>query len=174
MSALVVDASAALALVLGQAGGEATREHLDDQARTSASTLVSELFWLEVVNVMAHRHRLPPATIVEAIYELDQFGFTTTAAGRPAVLAVIDAVGRWGLSAYDAHYLVLAESSDARLLTADAAMAAAAGDRAILVGADGGVAQERPRYRADPPWTTWAGAARYLEELRADYGSPSG
>lgn len=168
MSALVVDASAVLALLLGQAGGDATREHLHDHARRGAAILVPDLFWLEVVNGLAHRHRLPPAAIVEAMYELDQFGFRTAAVGRPTVLAVIDAVGRWGLSAYDAQYLVLAESSDAGLLTADAALANAAGVRAILVGSTGGVAEERPRYRADPPWSAWRGAARYLVELRTE------
>jgi predicted nucleic acid-binding protein len=128
---------------------------------------VPPLFWLEVVNVLAFRHRYRPGAIVEAVYELEQVGIATAEVGRPAVLAVIDAVGRFGLTAYDAAYLVLAESADASLLTADVNLASAAGDRAILVGADGGVAEASAPYAADASWATWKGAAAYLAELRS-------
>jgi len=59
------------------------------------------------------------------------------------------------LTAYDAAYLVLAETSDAQLLTADAALAAAAGDRAILITEADGVGEGRVPYRADPAWADW-------------------
>jgi predicted nucleic acid-binding protein len=130
--------------------------------------LVPPIFWLEIVNVLARRYRYPPAAIVEAVYELEQAGLTTAELGRPGTLATIDAVGRSGLTAYDAAYLVLAESSDARLLTADATQAAAAGARALLVTAADGVAEEQPFHRADPPWPAWKGAVAYLSELRAE------
>jgi len=75
------------------------------------------------------------------------------------------------LTAYDAAYLVLAESSDARLLTADATLAAAAGDRALLVTAADGVAEDQPPYRAELPWPAWKGAVAYLSELRGVVGT---
>jgi predicted nucleic acid-binding protein len=163
----VLDASAALSLVLGETGGADVRDRLDDTIGAGDQVLAPGLFWLETVNVLALRHRWSPDAIVEAVYELEQVGVTTADVGRPGTLAVIDAVGRLGLTAYDAVHLVLAESSDARLLTADAALAAAAGDRAILVGSDGvGVAEHRPTYRAEPSWASWKGAGRYLAELR--------
>ena len=94
--------------------------------------LVPPIFWLEIVNVLARRYRYPPAAIVEAVFELEQVGLATADVGRPGVLATIDAVARLGLTAYDAAYLVLAESADAQLLTADAHLAAGAADRALL------------------------------------------
>ena len=138
MSGLVVDASAALKLVHWEDGRAEVRQHLRERLG-GEPILVPPVFWLEVINVLSRRYRYPPAAIVEG--ELEQVGLATAEAGRPGVLAVIDAVGRSGLSAHDGAYLVLAESTDAALLTADAGLAAVAGDRAILVGAEGGVAE---------------------------------
>lgn len=166
MTGLVLDASAALTLLRGETGESDVRRHLEEAVRAGEPVVVPGLFWLETVNVLAMRHRWSPAAIVEAVYELEQVGLATAEVGRPAVLAVIDAVGRSGLTAYDAAYLVLAESSDARILTADAALAAAASGRAILVGSAGGVAEERRGYRSEPSWAAWKGAGAYLAELR--------
>ena len=167
MTALVVDASAALALLRGEAGAAEVGSRLREQGLAGEPILVPALFWLEVVNVLAHRHRWPPDAIVEAVYELEQAGLSTTEVGRPAMLAVIDAIGRSGLTAYNVAYLVLAQSTDARLLTADAALAAAAGGRAELVGgADNDIAEPAATYAPDRSWTTWGGAAAYLAELR--------
>jgi len=167
VSGLVVDASAALALLRNEPGHEVVRRHLHDKLLAGEPILVPGLFWLEVVNVLAIRYRYPPPAIVEAVYELEQVGITTAEVGRPGVLAVIDAIGRSGLTAYDAAYLVLAESVEGRLLTADSQLAAAAGDRAILVGADGGTAEASAPYDIGPSWADWKGAAAYLGELRA-------
>ena len=166
MSGLVVDASAALKLVHWEDGRAEVRQHLRERLLGGEPILVPPVFWLEVINVLSRRYRYPPAAIVEAVYELEQVGLATAEAGRPGVLAVIDAVGRSGLSAHDGAYLVLAESTDAALLTADAGLAAVAGDRAILVGAEGGVA-EAPAPYAGESWVSWKGAAAYLGELRA-------
>ena len=166
MTTLVVDGSAVLALLRNEPGGDEVRGHLHEQILHGEPMLVPALFWLELVNVLARRYRLLPSAIVEAVYELEQMGLRSADIGRPGTLALIDAVGRSGLTAYDAAYLVLAESSDARLLTADAALAAAAGRRALLVGPPGGVAEERPAYRAEPSWAAWKGAGAYLAELR--------
>ena len=166
MTALVLDASAALALLRGDAGAGEVHRLLRDQALAAEPILVPGLFWLEIVNVLAHRYRYPPDAIVEAGYELERAGVATAEAGRPGVLAVIDGIGRSGLTAYDAAYLVLAESTDARLLTADAVLASAAGDRAILIGGGSEVAESRQRYAASGSWASWKGAAGYLAELR--------
>lgn len=173
MSGLVLDASAAIALLREEPGADDVRHHLAEARGAGDSIVVPTLFWPEIVNVLAMRHRWSPAGIVEAVYELEQIGVSTADLGRPGTLAVIDTVGRTGLTAYDAVYLVLAESSDARLLTADEALAEAAGDCAIFVGPRG-VAEGRAAHEPPDSWTAWRGAARYLEELRADYGSPSG
>jgi hypothetical protein len=128
---------------------------------------VPQLFWLEMANVLAMRYRYPPASVLEAVYELEQLGLETTDLGRPGVLAVLDTVARTGLTAYDAAYLALAEAADANLITADALLADAAADRAIFVGPRRGrVAEERGLYRAAPAWPEWTGAAGYLSTLR--------
>jgi predicted nucleic acid-binding protein len=167
MSTLVVDASAALMLVLGERGAPDVREHLRTVTVAAGRILVPPLFWLEAINVLATRYRYDPATIVEAVYELEQVGLLTAEVGRPGVLAVIDATARFGLTAYDAAYLVLAESAGGSLLTADARLAAAAGDRALLVGSEGGVAEPPAGYAAEVSWAAWKGAAAYLAELRS-------
>ncbi len=166
MSALVVDASVALMLLRREQGHEDARERLRAAILRDRPLLVPALFWLEVVNVLAHRYRYPPPALAEAVFELEQIGLRTTEVGRPGVLAVVDAVTRRGLTAYDAAYLVLAESADARLLTADVRLAAAAGDRAELVGADG-VAETPAAYVAEAEWVRWRDASAYLAELRA-------
>lgn len=51
---------------------------------------------------------------------------------RPLVVAVLEAAGRLGVSAYDAAYLVFAESEDLPLITADRRLASVAKD-AVLV-----------------------------------------
>lgn len=171
---LVVDASAALKLLVEEPGRDEVRRHLREAVHARHPLMVPTLFWLEVVNVLALRYRFAPSAIAEAVYELEQQGFATADVGRPGVLAVIDAVARTGLTAYDAAYLTLAESADARLLTADARLAAAAGDRAILVGGGGRMAETAPTYRVEQSWATWRGAAGYLAELRSSVGRPSG
>jgi predicted nucleic acid-binding protein len=169
VSSLVLDASAALKVVLEEAGEAVVRQQLRERTLAGERILVPPLFWLEIVNTLAIRHRYPPDAIVEAVYELEQVGIVTAEVGRPAVLAVIDAVGRTGLTAYDAAYLVLAESADATLLTADARLAAAAGDRAILVAPTGGIAETPQTYAVSAgSWTDWKGAAAYLSELRSN------
>ncbi|MGZ8563632.1 MAG: type II toxin-antitoxin system VapC family toxin [Candidatus Limnocylindria bacterium] len=166
MTALVLDAWAALTLLRGDSGAGEVHRLLRDQALAAEPILVPALFWLEIVNVLAHRYRYPPDAIVEAVYELEQAGVATAEVGRPGVLAVIDGIGRSGLTAYDAAYLVLAESSDAQLLTADVQLASAAGDRAILVGGGSGVAENPAPYAAVGSWASWKGASGYLAELR--------
>jgi len=165
MSALVLDASAALTLLRHEPGQGEVRQHLRDQVLSGAPILVPTLFWLEVVNVLTHRYRYPLDAVVEAVYELEQAGVRTAEVGRPGVLGVIDVIGRSALTAYDAAYLVLAESTDAHLLTADAALAAAAGDRATLV-VGGKVGEGAAPYVTHGSWARWKGAAAHLGELR--------
>ena len=166
MSALVLDASAALVLLRREPGWTDVDDHLRRHMLDAEPLIVPTLFWLEIVNVLARRYRYPPAAAVEAVYELEQVGIVTRDVGRPGVLAVVDVIGRSDLTAYDAAYLMLAESADARLLTADVALAAAARDRAILVGATGGIADDPAPYAAATAWPCWKGAGAYLAELR--------
>ena len=164
MSALVFDAAAALVLLIGGDGRSAVRAALRDRILAGEPILVPASFWLEVIEALGEGRRRPPSAIVEAVYELEQLGLETADAGRPGILAVIDAVAR-GLAATDAAYLVLAESADADLLTASPQLAWVAGPRATLVAGQ----PRRPsrRVRPDRSWVRWKGAAAYLRELRS-------
>ncbi len=159
MSDLVLDASAALAL-LGTDGRARVSDMLRDRILAGDRILVSPTFWIRLIGSLAERQ--PPDAIVEAVYELEQLGLETADVGRPGVLATVDGVGR-GLAAHDAATLALAESAEARLVTASPELAAVAGDRAILVG--GGRPRRAPR--AHRSWARWKGAAAYLRQLRA-------
>lgn len=166
MKDLVIDASAALILVRHEPDHGLVRRHVRETMLAGEALLVPPLFWLEIVNVLFRRYRYPPDAVVEAVFELEQIGLSTAEVGRPATLAVIDAVARSGITAYDAAYLVLAESADARLLTADATLAVAAAERAIMIGSEHDVSEGAATYAAGPSWARWRGASAYLAELR--------
>ena len=169
MRPLVVDASAALAYVLGEIGADKAERTIGERS----PALVPWLFWSEVINSLVHRHRWPGSQVLSAVYDLEQLGCHTASPSRQVMLAVIDAVEAHGMTAYDAEYLVLAEIADADLLTADAFLAGLAGDRAIGIGASKRLAEQAATYPqeapvAGPDWPRWPGAAAYLAELRRE------
>ncbi len=139
----------------------------------SPKVSVPWLFWLEIVNSLARRHRWSGHEVLEAVVTLEQSGLTTVPPGRADLLSVIDAVERHGLGSYDATYLALALASDAELVTADRRLAVAAGERGILIAADPDASGDHrvqgsaPEYEArDATWPQWPGAAAYLRDLR--------
>jgi predicted nucleic acid-binding protein len=160
---LVLDTSAALAIVLAEPEAPAVRERL--LAAVGGPILVLELFWLEVVNILARRHGWEADAVVAAIRDLDELGLETVTADRPLVLAALDLVVTHGLSAYDAAHLVLAEAADVPLLTLDARLARAAGARAAIRPLP--AAGEAPApYGTGQPAPDWTRHGRYLAELR--------
>jgi predicted nucleic acid-binding protein len=173
---LVVDASAAIALVAGEERATLVADVIGARRRSGAEILVPNHFWLEVVNALAIGYRASAALVVEAIAELDATGIQTVALDRPHVLLVIDAIDRHRLTAYDAAYLALAESSEADLLTFDASLAAAAGPRLIPFDGDESIRETPAGYaglETRPGWAAWPGAAAYLRELRKTIRTPN-
>ncbi len=171
---LVIDASVAISLVRKEAISAESAATVAQHRRVGGRLLAPSVIWLEVLNSLGRRHRLPPAAILEDLAELDALGIETVELDRPMLLLALDAVARHGLTAYDGVYLALAEASDAQLLTADGLLAAAAGDRAILLGgggAEGGVREATAEYQL-PGWAAWPGAAAYLRELRSRLRTP--
>lgn len=162
---VVLDASIGLKLVRLEIGRDAAVRIVVDAPRIC----VPALFWLEIVNVLARRHGWPGSAVLEAVHALDSLGIETVEGDRAALLAVIDLVERHALSAYDSAYLALALSLDARLATADAPLARAAGDRAIVIAGETGIGEEPGDYRPrTPTWASWADAGAYLAQLRAE------
>ncbi|MEO8511316.1 MAG: type II toxin-antitoxin system VapC family toxin [Chloroflexota bacterium] len=162
--ALVVDASVAIAIVLHEQLGDRLHRLLIRRARDGDPLIVPNTIWVEVVNVLARRYRQSADEILESVATLDGLSFRTIDAGRVGLLSVIEAVVTHRLTAYDAVYLALAESSDADLLTLDQELAAAAGDRALPLGG-GQIREARATYRLEP-WITWEGLDDYLAAAR--------
>jgi predicted nucleic acid-binding protein len=127
----VVDASVAIAIVLHEHLGDRLHRLLIRRAHAGDPIIVPNTLWVEVVNVLARRYRHAAEEIFESIATLDGLGFSTIDTGRPGLLSTIDIAVSYGLTAWDAVYLALAESSDADLLTLDRQLAAAAGPRAL-------------------------------------------
>ena len=163
--ALVVDASVAIALCLEEPLADAADRIIRTRRAAGARLLVPTFFWLEVVNVLAVRHRLAPGRVLEAIATLDAMSLETIALDRPQLLLTLDVMVRTGLTAYDAGYVALAEWADGQLLTADVRMASAAGERAVSMDGRGSVRESASPYAAS--WADWPGAAAFLKKLRA-------
>ena len=172
---VVVDASIGVTLAQHEVQSGAARATLADLRATPVRLLVPAAFWLEVVNAL-RRRGTPVETIMESVFELRRLGLESRESDEPLLLLTVDLVVRHRLTAYNALYLALAQATNARLLTADARLAGAAGDRAILVEPDGGREGERygvhdisARYELEPvPGDdAWPGAAAYLARLRA-------
>lgn len=128
--------------------------------------MVPDHFWLEVANVLTRRYGVTAEEAVERLRDVDDFGLRSIRIDRPLLLVTLDLQARFGLSAYDAAYLALAETEDARLLTLDGRLALAAGPRAIrLAGVGEGRLSEEPAAYGEP--IDWARFGPYLAELRA-------
>jgi hypothetical protein len=106
--------------------------------------------------------------VLAAVHRLDVFGLQTVEPDRPLLLQVIDRSERFRLSAYDALYLVLAESLDADLATLDLELAAAAGPRAVTFVEGHGLDETPAVYERDVTWPSYKGASAYLAKLRAE------
>jgi predicted nucleic acid-binding protein len=166
-SPIVVDASAAIALIRREPAGPALADVLHASARDGVRLLAPEAFWLEVVNVLIRRYGISPSVVVQGLLEMDDLGIECVGIDRPLLLVTIDLQARFGLSAYDAAYLALAETEDAQLLTLDRQLYRAAGTRAIgLPGIGEGRLSEEPALYGEP--VDWARFGAYLGRLRAD------
>ena len=162
---IVVDASAVLAISLQEPTCKRAESILREHSRAGGALLAPAVLWLELVNVLVRRYRQPPGLVLESIVDLEALGLESVDLDRPQLLLTIDLVARHSLSAYDAAYLALAESADARLVTADRRLAAAAGARALRL--DRGHEIRETNQPSTGSWATWPGAAAYLKELRA-------
>ena len=168
---IILDASAAIALIRREPAWPAIAEVLRASARDAVRLLAPEAFWLEVVNVLVRRHGLPPSQVVEALRELDDLGIDSVRIDRPLLLVTIDLQARFGLSAYDASYLALAETEDARLLTLDRQLADASGGHAVEIpGMHPRRVSEQQAPYGEP--VDWSRFGPYLARLRAHAHEP--
>jgi predicted nucleic acid-binding protein len=166
--ALVVDASAVVAMLRSESTGEATRIELIGAVEHADRVVVPTLFWLEMMSSLTRRHRMEAADVLNAIHSVDQSGIETIELDRPLVVMALDLVDRHGLTPYDAAYLAVAESLDARLLTYDEELGEAAGDRAVVIGGETRSREAPARYEHQATWPRYREASAFLAKLRAD------
>jgi len=168
---VVVDVSVAIARLRVEEHTAMILGAFRDWSRMGTRLVVPWPFWWEVVNALAAGHRFTGEEVLEAVYELETLGIESRDLDRGSLLLTISTVERFRLSAYDAIYLVLAESLDAPLATLDRALARAAGSRADYLGpGDPSHRLSEPSgpYEHDVTWPQYKGASAYLAKLRAE------
>lgn len=169
--AVVIDASVAVAIIRDEPGGPDAASVLEAWKQQGRPVLVPPHFWYEVVNSLVRRHAWRSDAVLEALHVLDRMNFKTIQADRAGLILALDRAERFGLSAYDAAYLALAETVAAELLTFDAALRRAAGDRAVHLGKR--LSETSAAYEHDVTWPNYKGASAYLAKLRAEALRPT-
>ncbi len=164
--AIVLDASAAVALLRNEPSAVTVHELLRAHLSEGGTIHVPDLFWLEVGNVLVRRYGVSAPKVIEALRLLDELGIATTALDRPFLLLAIDRAEAHNLSLYDAVYLVLAETLDAGFVTLDEALADAAGEGAQPSRRPPSTAEELAPYRTPAARERLAAIGAYLAELR--------
>jgi len=111
---VVVDASAAAAIVFGEPGAESVAARLEDLELAAPSLLPYEV--ATVAAFKLRRRLLPLEEVATGLDLFARLGITLHGADPAALAAVAE---RTGLTAYDAAYLWLADSLGAELVTLD-------------------------------------------------------
>jgi predicted nucleic acid-binding protein len=171
---LVLDASVALAFLRNERYSAPVRAALGRWVAARAKLLVPTQFWLEVTNSLIRRHGYGPSEVVADLVHLDGLGLQTTEFDRPLLILALDPMAQFGLSSYDAIYLALARSTESKLATLDARLAAAAGELGLLLSDQEPhrLAEAAEPYRssatADPAWAHSAIVGAEIARLRRE------
>ena len=165
---IVLDASVGIAIIRFEAPGAEAADVVARHRSAGGRMIVPDHFWLELANILPRRYHASPEQVVAELMAVDGLEMESIRIDRPMLLFALDLQHRHGLSTYDAVYLALAESENARLLTLDARLAAAAGTRTIRLAGFGPhhVAEARAAYGRQP--IDWARFGPYLARLRAE------
>ena len=118
--ALVLDASVAAAWVLPDEENSVADAILHRVAAEGA--VAPSLIWHELRNIFlmaARRGRLPKDEIVPSLLRLRRLPIETVDVSASGDATLIGLASTYGLTAYDAAYLALAEERDLPLATAD-------------------------------------------------------
>lgn len=128
----VFDASVVVRAALGRApSAKAWLESLRDGR---AAAIAPDLIYAEVASAYVQHMRTRSLQVddaMESLAEIVDLPFDVRPNRALCEIAVAVAA-RTGLTAYDAHYLALAEAEDAVLVTADRALAEAASQSVLL------------------------------------------
>lgn len=168
---IVIDASIAIAIVLGEPEGSDAEAVITRRTRDGGRIVVPSHFWLEATNPLMVRRRWSGADLLQAIHALDALRLDTIDLDRVLLILTLDASERYGLTTYDAAYLALSISLDGSLLTLDGALRTAAGARALPIGPPR-LSETPAVYEHDVTWPSYKGASAFLAKLRAEAARP--
>ncbi|MGH3928737.1 MAG: type II toxin-antitoxin system VapC family toxin, partial [Pseudonocardiaceae bacterium] len=118
---LVVDASVALKWVVTEPGSEAAALLLDEMAAGAVALFAPEHLVGEVANGLRKRVAQQVLTVEDACEALDAIERLelTFVGGAGRWFHCLPAALEWGITAYDALYVLLARDFNAELVTAD-------------------------------------------------------
>ncbi|MFP4408866.1 MAG: type II toxin-antitoxin system VapC family toxin [Alkalispirochaetaceae bacterium] len=137
MNSVVLDSSAAIALVLPDEASSDVQAFFDGLDPGTTSILVPALWWYECANVLltaVRRDRLTAADAREAMFLLWRLPRRTQGASSPVDALHLFHLGLGHrLTTYDAAYLALAELTGATLLTLDQLLGRAARSLGVAV-----------------------------------------
>ena len=167
---VILDSSIAIALVRKEPASIAIRAAVRRWTDEGRVLVVPAIFWFEVVNALARRHRYRGVDLLHAVHEVDEMDLVTVDPDRGLLLLTIDLVERFGLTSYDASYLALANLHGGDLATLDRALASAAGARAVSFEERHRLSEPPAVYEHDVTWPTYKRASAYLSKLRAEAG----
>jgi predicted nucleic acid-binding protein len=125
---MVIDASVALKWVVDEPGSDAAAALLDDMSAGALALLAPEHLVGEVANGLRKRVAQKVLAAEDACAALDAIAHLelTFVGGAGRWFECLPAALTWGLTAYDALYLLVARDFNATLVTADERLATAA------------------------------------------------
>lgn len=170
---LIVDASAAVALLHSEPDGRLVEAALVRATRDGRDILVPSHFWLEVANAFRSVDGAFGRSVAEAVHHLDTYGIRTMEIDRALLLLAVSMAERYRLTAYDAAYLALAEAMHGELLTLDRALARAAGPSAIPLPGRHRLSEEPALYGSEVAATPTLGDYEALEAFIAELRTQS-
>ena len=114
---IVLDASVVLKWLFPEENGETRflEEHLSGENPVA----VPELFFYEVSNVLATKTSLPLGSVRQGLDFLADLELETYSFGREEYHLAAEMARRYGISAYDAAYIALAQRLGCPFFTAD-------------------------------------------------------
>lgn len=170
-SLVTIDASVVLARLLAEPRPSWIDATFDDAQDGKVALIAPPLLWLEIGNRLVRAHDVGDEFALEAMLRAEALPITPVDIGRPMRLRALQLGREHGLTMYDATYLAVAESAEARMLTLDSQLHDAA--VALGLGREGG-----PRRVSEPaaPYgdrpvdrTSIAAIGAALAEMRKEY-----
>lgn len=120
MPTVVVDASAIAAILFGEPAGDEMQDAVRGQ-----NLIAPRLLRFEIVSIALKKRRRQPASVDAIMLALSSYMALAIREVDIAMVDVFATAAQSGLSAYDASYLWLARREGAKIITLDAALAAA-------------------------------------------------